>query len=137
MEEMGTVQERLGTQTFENKEKESPEEKFSRLAPKRTDTAVKKIQIIGNLAGSGYRYSEEQAQEIISQLRQAVDEVEGKFNKRLGRLKGAASSQGPAGYQEHSSHQESSGSHSGYGAGGHGEGGFGGGHSPSAGHSQW
>ena len=61
---------------------ESKEEKFSRLATKRTKNALDKISLLGNLAGPSYRYTDEQVQKIIVALRQAVDEVEGKFQKR-------------------------------------------------------
>ena len=65
-------------------QQESKEQKFERLAAKRTQTALGKIKLIGNLASSSYRYSDEQAVKIVTALRQAVDTVEGKFNKVRG-----------------------------------------------------
>ena len=38
---------------------ESKEEKFVRLAVKRTQAALVKVRLLGNLSGSSYRYTEE------------------------------------------------------------------------------
>lgn len=70
---------------------ETKEAKFVRLATKRTQAALEKIKLISNLASPGYRYTDEQAAQILTSLRQAVDAVEGKFNK----VKGAGAS-GPS-----------------------------------------
>ena len=64
--------------------KESKEAKFTRLATKRTQTALGKITLLGNLASSSYQYTDEQAAKIISSLRAATDAVESKFNKVRG-----------------------------------------------------
>jgi len=63
---------------------ETKEQKFARLATKRTQAALGKIKLLGNLAASSYRYTPEQAARIIASLRQAVDEVEAKLNKVRG-----------------------------------------------------
>jgi len=68
---------------------ETKEQKFQRLATKRTQAALGKIKLIGNLAGSSYSYTPDQAATIITSLRQSIDAIEGKFNKVRG---GAASS---------------------------------------------
>lgn len=65
----------------EKKEKESPEDKFKRLASLRTQNALKRIKLIGNLSGPGYKYADEQVDKIISALKAAVDEVEARFKK--------------------------------------------------------
>ena len=67
---------------------ESKEAKFTRLATKRAQAALIKIRLLGNLTSSSYQYSEEQANRIISSLRQAVDEIEGKFKKVRGQKVG-------------------------------------------------
>ena len=67
---------------------ETKEEKFARLATKRTQAALTKIRLLGNLTGSSYRYTEDQAGKIIATLRQAIDEVEGKFRKVRGQKVG-------------------------------------------------
>lgn len=46
--------------------------KFSRLASARVTVAVKRISLIGNLAGSGYEYTEEQVDKIRQLLNEAV-----------------------------------------------------------------
>lgn len=63
---------------------ETKEQKFMRLATKRTQAALGKIKPIGNLTSSSYRYTPEQAAKIIASLRQAVDAVESQFNKVRG-----------------------------------------------------
>ncbi len=68
---------------------ESKEQKFARLATKRTQAALGKIRLLGNLTGSGYRYTEDQANKVLAALRQAVDELEGKFRKVRGQKMGS------------------------------------------------
>jgi hypothetical protein len=67
---------------------ETKEQKFTRLATKRTQAALTKIRLLGNLTGSSYRYTEDQASKIIGTLRQAIDEIEGKFKKVRGQKVG-------------------------------------------------
>ena len=67
---------------------ETKEQKFERLATKRMQAALGKIKLIGNLASSSYRYTDEQSAKVVTTLRQAVDEVEGKFNKVRGETGG-------------------------------------------------
>jgi len=60
---------------------ETPEEKFKRLATLRVNNALDKIRLIGNLSGSGYKYTDEQSRVIIESLKSAVGDVEAKFSK--------------------------------------------------------
>ena len=64
---------------------ESKANKFKRLAEPRVGNAIKKIEIIGNLASSGYEFSADQVDKILTSLRTTVDEVEKKFQKGLNR----------------------------------------------------
>ena len=64
---------------------ESKADKFKRLAEPRVGNAIKKIEIIGNLASSGYEFSADQVDKILTSLRTTVDEVEKKFQKGLNR----------------------------------------------------
>jgi hypothetical protein len=64
---------------------ESKADRFKRLAEPRVGNAIKKIEIIGNLASSNYEFSAEQVEKILSSLRTTVDEVEKKFQKGLSR----------------------------------------------------
>jgi len=74
--------ERIESQNEEtSKPGESAEDKFKRLATKRMNNALKKIQLIGNLSGPGYRYSPEQAEKIVQGLRDAISEIEARFAK--------------------------------------------------------
>jgi hypothetical protein len=63
---------------------ETKEQKFVRLATKRTQAALDKIRLITNLTGSSYAYTPEQAAKIIGALRAAVNVVEAKFNRIRG-----------------------------------------------------
>lgn len=55
---------------------------FVRLATKRTNNALKYIRLIGNLSNhSNYDYTSHDAKNIFAALRDAIDEVESKFNK--------------------------------------------------------
>jgi len=64
---------------------ESKAERFKRLAEPRVSSTIRKIEIIGNLAGSNYEYTIEQVQKIVDTLRALVDELEKKFQKGLNR----------------------------------------------------
>jgi len=64
---------------------ESKADRFKRLSLPRVANAVKKIEIIGNLAGSNYEFTSEEVQKILTSLRSAVGEVEVKFQKVLSR----------------------------------------------------
>ena len=64
---------------------ESKADKFKRLAEPRVGSAIKKIEIIGNLASSSYEFSADQVEKILSGLKAAVEEVEKKFQKGLNR----------------------------------------------------
>ena len=63
---------------------ETKEQRFQRLATKRTQAALQKIRLLGNLTTSSYAYTPEQAAKIIGALRAAVGTVEAKFNKIRG-----------------------------------------------------
>ena len=65
----------------ESKQGESKHDKFVRLATQRVTNAVKKIELIGNLASSSYEYAPEEAEKIFAALQQAVDGVKGNFSK--------------------------------------------------------
>lgn len=55
--------------------------KFKELAEKRVNRAIKDLQLIGNLANrSNYSYNEADARKIMKALRDAVEEVKGKFD---------------------------------------------------------
>ena len=70
---------------------ETKEQRFQRLATKRTQAALQKIRLITNLTSSSYAYTPEQAAKIIGALRAAVDTVEAKFNRVRGTQKAETS----------------------------------------------
>ena len=63
---------------------ETKEQRFQRLATKRTQAALQKIRLLGNLTSSSYAYTPEQAAKIIGALRAAANAVEAKFNRVRG-----------------------------------------------------
>jgi len=65
-----------------NVEGESKADKFKRLASKRVVNAISKIELITNLAGSGYEYTPEQVEKILTALQGSVDKVKAAFSKQ-------------------------------------------------------
>ena len=63
---------------------ETKEQKFQRLATKRTQAALQKIRLLTNLTGSGYAYTPEQSAKILGALRASVDALEARFNRVRG-----------------------------------------------------
>ena len=70
---------------------ETKEQRFQRLATKRTQAALQKIRLISNLTSSSYAYTPEQAAKITGALRAAVDTLEAKFNRVRGTQRADAS----------------------------------------------
>lgn len=64
---------------------ESKADRFKRLAEPRVENAIKRIELIGNLAAGSYEFTAEQVEKILTSLRLTVDEVEKKFQKGLNR----------------------------------------------------
>ena len=62
--------------------KESAEDKFKRLADARVKAILTKIRILSNLSKPPYKFTEEQVEKILADLRGALNEVEVKFKKR-------------------------------------------------------
>jgi len=66
---------------------ESKHDRFKRLASKRVQNAIKKIELIGNLSSPGYEYSEEDVEKIFTSLQQTLDSVKESFSKRKPKIK--------------------------------------------------
>ena len=62
-------------------EVESKNDKFKRLASLRVTNAIKKIELIGNLTGSGYESTPEEVDKIFKAIQDTVDGVKDKFSK--------------------------------------------------------
>ena len=60
---------------------ETKHDKFKRLATQRVTNALKKIELIGNLATSSYEYSAEEAEKIFTSLQQTLDSTKNRFSK--------------------------------------------------------
>ncbi len=63
-------------------EKESKHDKFKRLATTRVRNAIKRIELIGNFASSGYEYTEEEAEKMLGVLQETLDGVKSKFSSK-------------------------------------------------------
>ena len=66
---------------------ESKEDRFKRLAEQRVAATLDKIRLIGNLATSQYSYNGDQVAKIFAALKDAVADVEDKFQRTLERKK--------------------------------------------------
>ena len=63
---------------------ESKEDKFKRLANSRVNSAIKQLDLIGNLSNSSsYDYKEDDVRKIMSTLNQKVKEISFKFQENL------------------------------------------------------
>jgi CHASE1-domain containing sensor protein len=63
---------------------ETPRERFQRLAPARTNAALKRIQLLSNLASSAYDFENSESAQIIEALFDAVHDLKRKFEKKTG-----------------------------------------------------
>ncbi|MBL7069259.1 MAG: hypothetical protein ISS34_05330 [Candidatus Omnitrophica bacterium] len=62
-------------------EAENKHDKFKRLATQRVTNAIKKIELMGNLAGPGYESTPEEVEKIFKALQDTLDGVKEKFSK--------------------------------------------------------
>lgn len=62
-----------------SKDGKTPRERFEALAPKRTKAVLAALRVLGNCAGVGYEYTEEEGKKIVEAIEQRVEEVKGKF----------------------------------------------------------
>ena len=63
--------------------REDDRKKFVVLAEKRVTRALRDLRLIGNLSNrSNYRYTDEDARKICKVLRDAVEEVRARFERR-------------------------------------------------------
>ena len=70
-------------ETNEAKIVETKEQKFTRIIPKRVNTALDKIRLVKNVIGSkSYSMSEEQFQKVMGTLSCAIDELQSAYDGR-------------------------------------------------------
>ena len=63
--------------------RETPEERFRRLATKRTNSILNDLRKLGNLSNRvNYRYSEEDVERIFTAIYEAVADIETRFHKQ-------------------------------------------------------
>ena len=61
---------------------ETKEERFIRIAEPRVIRACKAVSLLGNLAGSGYEYTEEQVDAMFGAVQEALDTARAQFKKK-------------------------------------------------------
>lgn len=61
---------------------ETKEERFIRIAEPRVSRACKTVSLLGNLAGSGYEYTEEQVDAMFGAVQEALDTARAQFKKK-------------------------------------------------------
>ena len=54
---------------------------FTRLSIKRVNATMKQIELISNLSGGSYEYTEEQVNKIFDTLQESLDNAKAKFLK--------------------------------------------------------
>lgn len=67
-----------------DKKNESKQDKFIRVAEPRVSRAVKSISLLGNLAGSGYEYTEGQVEAMFAAVQEAADSAKAQFTRKQG-----------------------------------------------------
>ena len=60
---------------------ETSEERFKRIAERRTKLILEYLRLLGNCSRSGYSYTEEDVDRIFSALEKEMKRVKGLFNK--------------------------------------------------------
>lgn len=63
-------------------ENETKEQRFVRIAEPRVSRACKAVSLLGNLAGSGYEYTEEQVDAMFGAVQEALDTARAQFKKK-------------------------------------------------------
>lgn len=61
---------------------ETKEERFIRIAEPRVSRACKAVSLLGNLAGSGYEYTEEQVDAMFGAVQEELDTARAQFKKK-------------------------------------------------------
>ena len=59
---------------------ETKQEKSVRLAQTRVSSAIKRIELVGNLSSANYEFTDEEKEQITKALYGAVDKVVNRFN---------------------------------------------------------
>jgi hypothetical protein len=67
---------------MEENVRESPRQKFVRLANKRVVKAIKAIQLLGNLSSPAYQYDENDVIKIFEAIQAEVEQARSKFSNR-------------------------------------------------------
>lgn len=61
--------------------KEPPEQRFRRVATRRTRQVLRYLRLLANTANQGYAYTQTEVEAIFSTLKKAIAETEAKFSE--------------------------------------------------------
>jgi len=61
---------------------ESKHDRFKRIATKRVQRIMQRIESIGKLSGSGYQYTDEEVEKIFSAIQEALDNTKALFSAK-------------------------------------------------------
>lgn len=61
--------------------KESREERFKRIATRRTKQIMRQLRLLGNTAGPNYKRSSHDVETIFAAIRKAVADTEARFSR--------------------------------------------------------
>jgi hypothetical protein len=64
-------------------ENETPQERWKRLMEYRMRRVAERLQLVGNLGGVSYSYTQEQADAVASYLQGELDMVKAELNRRF------------------------------------------------------
>jgi len=67
--------------TRQARTKEMPEQRFRRVATRRTRLILKYLRLLGNTANQGYKHTQAEVEAIFTTLKKAVGETEAKFSQ--------------------------------------------------------
>jgi bifunctional pyridoxal-dependent enzyme with beta-cystathionase and maltose regulon repressor activities len=66
--------------------KESPHDRFVRLATKRTNTVLEKLRVLGNCANrAAYEYSDDEVEKMFGAISDELRVIKAKFQKHRSR----------------------------------------------------
>lgn len=76
------MQENTMQETNQKVNQESKEQRFVRIAEPRITRACKAISLLGNLASSGYSYTDAQVDAMFTAVQKSLDDARAAFRKR-------------------------------------------------------
>jgi hypothetical protein len=70
-----------GSVSIKQEAKETPEQRFRRVATRRTRQTLRCLRLLANTSNQAYKYTQAEADAIFTTLRKALAETEAKFSE--------------------------------------------------------